>query len=289
MRLYINSNTAVILRTAPGTDTPKPLEKNSNRRQVSTCCFISAPPSALDLPVYPNQPIYRSRPALLYVFYRSNRGLNLDLESPGDTYLGAPSSIGDGPAAASAGAGGKAAAGGKTKKAAARTRRGTSRTRTAAGTGKPTGARGSSSDKVGKAATAVPAPKRKGPAARRCRAARSGGNGGGDAAAALDGRVACEESVVSSGAELQQMSPTGRRDRSPARRAAGRPERWADRTASTKKPSSPLQSPLRPITNYTSEGDRSQRSKTKVTHFSGRLRCDVDARSCVCECYLVSA
>ena len=232
----------------------------------------------------------RVRPRLS--FFR-NRGLELDLEYPGDAGSTAASSKGGG--------GGKV--GGKGKKPASRTRKGTSRTRTAAGGAKPALSRGSSVDLPAKGETAatataaaaaagstlgavagagggsaaveavVVAPKRKGAAAavRKTRATRGGGGSAVAAAAAENKGVAGEEEgVASSGTDRQQASSTARRDRdrSPAKRAAGRPERGADRaSAFPRKPSSPLQSPLRPITNYSSEGDRSQqRGAAKVSN-----------------------
>lgn len=205
----------------------------------------------------------------------SKRSLDLGLESPGEDTSAAPATSGKAP-------GGRR---GKTKKpAAARARRGMSRTQATVA------ARGSSADpgesREAAAATAAveeeiearaPAPKRKVPAGRKTRAARQA-SGAGTAAApieilAVEGASGGEEEcvVTSSGTDRRrrhQASPSARRERSPTRRGAGRPDTWADRgtggSAAARKPSSPLSSPLRPITNYTSEGDRPPRTKAKV-------------------------
>ena len=188
---------------------------------------------------------------------RRKRGLDLELESPGDS--SAPTA---------AAAAGKARAATKAKKPSTRSRRGAGRTRTT--TAAAAGSRGSSADPAGNAEAPEPAiaSRRKAPAARKTRAAR--GYGAGSAAAPIE-IVGEEKGFISSDAEggRVQASPTARRnrDRSPSRRGAGRPDRWADRGGGgggARKPSSPLSSPLRPITNYTSEGDRQPRTRAKV-------------------------
>lgn len=192
---------------------------------------------------------------------RRKRGLDLELESPGDS--SAPTA---------AAAAGKARAATKAKKPSTRSRRGAGRTRTT--TAAAAGSRGSSADPAGNAEAPEPAiaSRRKAPAARKTRAARGygAGSGSGSAAAPIE-IVGEEEGFISSDAEggRVQASPTARRnrDRSPSRRGAGRPDRWADRGGGgggARKPSSPLSSPLRPITNYTSEGDRQPRTRAKV-------------------------
>lgn len=148
--------------------------------------------------------------------------------------------------------------------------------------------RGSSANPAGKgeavaeAEAPAPAPRRKAPAARKTRGAVRGADAGsGSGSAAVPIEIAGEEEedqeegdFVTSDAEGGEARalPSTRRDRSPPRRGAGRPDRWADRGAggaggggpTARKPSSPLSSPLRPITNYTSEGDRPPRTKAKV-------------------------
>ncbi|CAM9154423.1 unnamed protein product, partial [Scytosiphon promiscuus] len=146
------------------------------------------------------------------------RGLDLGLESPVDR------TIDSAPPAPSGKAGGARRGGGKSKKpaaAAARSRKGASRTASAASRGASAGpAEDPEADaaEVMAARAPAPAPKRKVPAGRTQRRRRP------------------------------QPSPSARRDRSPTRRGAGRPD-----------------SPLRPITNYTSEGDRPPRTKSKVS------------------------
>eukprot|EP00903_Cladosiphon_okamuranus_P011726 g11026.t3 len=193
------------------------------------------------------------------------RGLDLGLESPGDG--GAP---------AAAAAAGKARAATKPKKPATRSRRGAGRTQTTTAAA-VTGSRGSSAHPAGNAEAAeaparapapAPAPRRKTPAARKTRAARGCGAG----SAALPIEIGGEgEGFISSDGEVgrPRASPSARRsrDRSPLRRGSGRPDRRTDRGNSgsaTRNPSSPLSSPLMPITNYTSEGDRQTRTKAKV-------------------------
>lgn len=185
----------------------------------------------------------------------------------------------------------------KVKKPAARSRRGANRTRTTAAT-----ARGSSDDPAGVVREAgagarapMPVPKRKLPAARKTRGARGaggGGAGGGDSAGSAPAPFeilitdpAEDEGFATSGTEggRHQASPSARRDRSPTRRGAGRPDREGDRSvvgsrSAMRKPVSPLSSPLRSITNYTSEGDRPARTKAKVG--TELLRMGVAA--CVC-------
>lgn len=146
-----------------------------------------------------------------------------------------------------------------------------------------------------KAEAPVPAPKRKVPGARKIRGVKGAGvcgdddgAGAGSAAAPIEILSidpAEDEGFATSGTEggKPQASPSARRDRSPTRRGAGRPDRGGDRSVggerwTMRKPASPLSSPLRPITNYTSEGDRPARTKAKVgpTVFVGGKCC------CVC-------
>lgn len=230
-------------------------------------------------------------------FY-SIHGPKLDLEYPGDTTPSVASSNGGGGVGSSNG--GKV--GGKGKNPASRARRSKSLTRSAAGGAKPALSRGSSVDQPAKEKTAAAAtfgggggggagsasgagstvavvaaavvavaPNRKGAAARKMRTTR--GRAGSAAAATVvagekKGVAGQEEGIASSGTDRQQTSSTTRWDRNPslAKRAAGRLERETDRAAAgPRKPSSPLQRPLRPITKYSSEGDISQqRGASKV-------------------------
>lgn len=205
---------------------------------------------------------------------RSTVGLKLDVGSPSDTSPAAAA-----PSSSKAVAPGKASR--KAKKPAARTRKGANgRPRTA--TSGKAGHKPSSTTAAADAATMGPSvdpavskegsekaapkiiPRRKAPVARKARSVRGVGNTSGLLEISVLGED--DDVVVTSGTERQrQVSPTSHRDRSPARKGAGRPERSADRSSGVRRVSTPVQSPLRPITNYTSEGDRASRgNKGKV-------------------------
>ncbi|CBN78046.2 conserved unknown protein (Partial), partial [Ectocarpus siliculosus] len=205
-----------------------------------------------------------SSPIVLTSF--AKRGLDLDLESPGDSAAAAAAAPSD-----------PKAAGRKAKKTTARARKGASRSRAArSSSADPTPKGEAGTPAMEEVDAPAPAPKRKVPAARKTRAARRAGAGG--AGGASDSAVISEisgtgqeEGVVAEGGRPRASSSSQqsvRRERSPTRRGAGRPERWADRggggESAGRGPSSPLSSPLRPITNYTSEGDRPPRTKAKV-------------------------
>ncbi|CAM9445984.1 unnamed protein product, partial [Hapterophycus canaliculatus] len=214
------------------------------------------------------------------------RGQDLGLESPGYNTSGPP-------AAPSKAAGGRRGGGKAKKPAATRARRGANRAQATAAARGPSADPGNDREAAAEEdkEARAPAPKRKVPAGRKTRTAKQAGGGGSGTAVApieiLTDEASGEEGGVgTSGTERRRRphaSPSARRDRSPTRRGAGRPDRWADRggggggggaaagSAAARKPSSPLSSPLRPITNYTSEGDRPPRTKAKVRSLTRKI------------------
>lgn len=195
---------------------------------------------------------------------RRDRCCDLDLGSPVD----------DSPAASPKGASKKGKSrDGKSKSKTARARKDNARSKTSVGRTKTASGKGSSADLID---VDQASPKRKPSAGVR----KSRVNiRVGEAAVFKDFDKTDEcEIAANSTSERTRRSPVSRRDRSPGKRAVGRP--------TTRKPSpsmqsplraitncnasdgerSSLQSPLRAVSNYTSDGERSQRGSSKVRH-----------------------
>lgn len=167
---------------------------------------------------------------------------------------------------------------GKSKTKTARARKDNTRSKTSVGRNKTTSGKGSSADLID---VDEVSPKRKPSAGDRKSRVKVRV---GEATVLKDFDKADEcEIAANSAVERTQRSPVSRRDRSPGKRAVGRP--------TTRKPSpslqsplraitncnasdgerSSLQSPLRAVTNYTSDGERSQRESSKVRRFVGEV------------------